>query len=65
MLDLQGENRNLSADMDQLREQLEEEQEGRGDLQRLLTKANGEIQVLEHTYTHTHTHIVNNLISTL
>jgi chromosome segregation ATPase len=45
---LQGENRNMQADLDQLREQLEEEQEGRADLQRLLTKANNEIQVWRH-----------------
>jgi len=35
---LQSENRNMVADLDQLREQMEEEQEGRADLQRLLTK---------------------------
>ena len=34
--------RNLQADCDQLKEQLEEEQIGRGDAQRLLTKANNE-----------------------
>merc|ERR1712012_306356 len=39
---LQGECRNLQADCDQLREQLEEEQEGRADAQRLLTKAGNE-----------------------
>ena len=42
---LQGEVRNLQADLDQLREQLEEEQEGRADLQRALTKANNEVSV--------------------
>ena len=45
---LQGEVRNMTADMDQLREQLEEEQEGRADLQRALTKANNEIAVWRH-----------------
>jgi len=40
---LQGENRNLQADLDQLREQLEEEQSGRADMQRALTKANNEV----------------------
>ena len=35
----------MSADLDTLREQLEEEQEGRSDLQRLLTKSNNEISV--------------------
>jgi len=36
------------ADLDQLREQLEEEQEGRSDLQRMLTKANNEMAVWRH-----------------
>ena len=36
--------RNMQADMDQLREQLEEEQEGRADVQRALMKAQAEIQ---------------------
>ena len=34
--------------MDQLREQLEEEQESRSDLQRMLTKANNEMAVWRH-----------------
>ena len=36
------------TDLDQLREQLEEEQEGRSDLQRMLTKANNEMAVWRH-----------------
>ena len=36
------------ADLDQLREQLEEEQESRSDLQRMLTKANNEVAVWRH-----------------
>jgi len=36
------------ADLEQLREQLEEEQEGRSDLQRMLTKANNEMAVWRH-----------------
>lgn len=39
---LQSESRNLQGDVDQLRDQLEEEQSGRADLQRLLQKANSE-----------------------
>jgi len=39
---LSGENRNLQGDLDSLRDQFEEEQEGRADLQRLLAKANNE-----------------------
>ena len=35
---LQAENRNLQADLDQLHDQLEEEIEGRSEMQRLLTK---------------------------
>jgi len=42
---LQGENRNLQADLDQLREQFEEEQSGRADMQRALQKANSEVSV--------------------
>ena len=38
----------LQTDLDQLREQLEEEQEGRSDLQRLLTKANNEMAAWRH-----------------
>lgn len=41
---LQGEVRNLNSDLDALREQLEEELEGKSDLQRQLSKANTEIQ---------------------
>lgn len=37
---LQGENRNMQADLDSLRENLEDEAAGREDLQRLLTKVN-------------------------
>lgn len=36
--------RNLTADLDQAREQLEEEQEGKGELQRQVTKLSGEVQ---------------------
>ncbi len=39
---LQGEVRNLQGDVDQQRDNLEEEQEARADLQRMLTKANNE-----------------------
>ena len=39
---LASENRNLQADIDQARDQLEEEQSGRADLQRLVQKANTE-----------------------
>lgn len=42
---LQNEIRNLAADMDALREQLEEEQESKSDVQRQLSKANNEVQV--------------------
>lgn len=41
---LSNENRNLLADIDTLRENVEEEQEARAELQRALTKANGEAQ---------------------
>ena len=41
---LQSELRNMNADLDQLRENYEEEQEGRADTQRQLTKANAELQ---------------------
>ena len=41
---LSSEARNLNADLDALREQLEEEQDGRSDLQRQLSKANSEAQ---------------------
>jgi len=34
----------LTADLDQAREQLEEEQEGKVDLQRQVTKLNAEVQ---------------------
>ena len=36
--------RNLTADLDQAREQLEEELEGKVDLQRQVTKLSGEVQ---------------------
>ena len=36
--------RNLTADLDQAREQLEEESESRTDLQRQVTKLNSEVQ---------------------
>jgi len=39
---IQGESRNLQGDLDQLKEQLEEEQGARSDMQRLITKANTE-----------------------
>lgn len=41
---LQSEVRNLKTDLDASREQLEEEQESRSDLQRQLSKANAEAQ---------------------
>ncbi len=41
---LQNEVRNLRADLDTAREQVEEEQEGRTDLQRQLSRANQEAQ---------------------
>ena len=45
MVQVLGDNRNLQAVVDQLREQLEEEQEGRAELQRQLTRANNEAAV--------------------
>ena len=36
--------RNLTADLEQTREQLEEEQESKVELQRQVTKLNGEVQ---------------------
>ncbi len=36
--------RNLTADLDQAREQLEEEQEGKADLQRQISKLSSEVQ---------------------
>jgi len=36
--------RNLTADLDQAREQLEEEQEARADFQRQISKLNSEVQ---------------------
>ncbi|CAF4629217.1 unnamed protein product, partial [Rotaria magnacalcarata] len=36
--------RNLTADLDQAREQLEEEQEGRTEFQRQVSKLNAEVQ---------------------
>lgn len=41
----QSEIRNLNSDIESLREQLEEEQEGKSDLQRQLSKANSEVQI--------------------
>ena len=41
---LASEVRALTADLDAVHEQLEEEAEGRSDLQRLLSKANNEVQ---------------------
>ena len=41
---LSSEVRNLNSDLDALREQLEEEQDGKSDLQRQLSKANSEAQ---------------------
>jgi myosin heavy chain 6/7 len=40
----------LQADIATLREQLEEEQEGRSELQRQLSKANGEVQLWRSKY---------------
>ncbi|XP_076312164.1 myosin heavy chain, muscle-like isoform X3 [Tachypleus tridentatus] len=45
-----GKFRNLEHDMDGLREQLEEEQEGKADLQRMLSKANAEAQLWRSKY---------------
>ena len=42
---LQGEVRNLQSDIEQMRDNLEEEQEGRADMQRALTKAVNEANV--------------------
>ena len=41
---LQGEVRNLGADLDSAREQLEEEQESKSEVQRQLAKAHAEVQ---------------------
>lgn len=41
---LQSENRNLSSDVNNIRDQLEEEQDGRSALQRQLSKASNEAQ---------------------
>lgn len=41
---LQSDIRNLNADLDAAKEQIEEEQEGKADLQRQLSKANNEAQ---------------------
>ena len=43
---LQGEVRNLSADLDSVREQLEEEQESKAEVQRQLSKAHNEMAQL-------------------
>lgn len=45
-----GRFRNLEHDMDTLREQLEEEQEAKADLQRQLSKANAEVQLWRTKY---------------
>lgn len=42
---MQSENRNLNADLDSLREQFEEEQESKADVQRQLSKSNNEVQM--------------------
>lgn len=42
---MQSDVRNLNADIDTLREQLEEEQESKSDMQRQLSKANTEVQM--------------------
>jgi len=47
---LLGKYRNLEHDLDGLREQLNEEQESRGDLQRLLVRATGEAQMYRAKY---------------
>ena len=47
---LSGEMRNMSNDIDHLREQLEEEQEARAELQRSLTKANNEVVAWKQKY---------------
>ena len=43
---LQSEVRNLSADLDSMRDQFEEEQESKADLQRQLSKAHTEVSTL-------------------
>lgn len=47
---MQSEVRNLNGDLDGVREQLEEEQEGKSELQRLLNKANTEAQMWRSKY---------------
>ena len=47
---LAGEMRNMSNDIDHLREQLEEEQKARAELQRSLTKANNEVLAWKQKY---------------
>lgn len=47
---LQTELRNLNADMENVRDQLEEEQEKTNSLQRQLTKANNEVQQWKSKY---------------
>lgn len=42
---MQSEARNLTADLDSLREQFEEEQESKAEVQRQLSKANNEVQM--------------------
>lgn len=45
-----GKYRNIEHDMDTVREQLEEEQESKADLQRQLSKANAEVQLWRNKY---------------
>lgn len=47
---LLGKFRNLEHDIDNLREQVEEEAEAKGDLQRQLSKANAEAQLWRSKY---------------
>lgn len=45
-----GKFRSVEHDLDSFREQLEEEQEGKADLQRQLSKANAEVQLWRSKY---------------
>lgn len=47
---IMGKYRNIEHDMDTVREQLEEEQESKADLQRQLSKANAEVQLWRNKY---------------
>lgn len=47
---IHGKYRNLESDIDAFREQIEEEQEGKADLQRQLSKANAEAQAWRTKY---------------